>query len=74
MEKIKTIFCASSLNFVESELVAFCDNNNQLYINIYNPKNQKFDAFIELDFKTAVKLVKHLRREISYMKEGGKNV
>jgi len=74
MEKIKTIFCASTLHYVDSELVAFCDNNNQLYINIYDPENENFDAFIELDFKTAVKLVKHLRKEISYIKEGGKDV
>jgi hypothetical protein len=71
MEKIKTVFCSSDLSNVNHELVAYMNTNNEIYITIYQPDcNHDYESqFISLDLLTAIKLVKHLKKEIAIIKE-----
>jgi len=67
--RIKTTYC--SLNEAKyTELVAYVNTKNQIYIEIYNPINASNELQnIVLDKKTAIRLAKDLRREISFMED-----
>lgn len=71
MEKIKLSFVSTDTD-LESELEAYCNSNNDLFINIKS-ENEYNNAHIVLNLHTAIKLVKHLKREIATIKEGGIN-
>jgi hypothetical protein len=68
MERIKTIFCSSEKSGVNYEMQCFKNTQNEIYIQIKNPEDEREEfMFICLDKKTAVKFSKLLRREISYI-------
>jgi len=69
MERTKTIFCSAENSNVEHELEAFYNANGNLTISINDPKDESgyYFMYIELDRLTAIKLVKQLKKEISYM-------
>ena len=63
MDKTKIIFCASDKLQQESELQAFLNTENEIYIEI--DMGDCPPSFITLNKETAVKFVKHLKREIA---------
>jgi hypothetical protein len=69
MERTKIIFCSAENSNCEHDLEAFYNANGNLTISIKDPKDNSGYYFmhIELDRLTAIKFVKHLKREISYM-------
>lgn len=69
MERTKIIFCSAENSSAEHELEAFYNANNNLTLRIKDPKDESgyYDMFIELDKITAVKFVKHIKKEISFM-------
>lgn len=76
MENIKTIFISSIKSDVNNELQAFCNEGNEIFISIDTPDEPIMSNFVCLDKNTAIKFVKHLKREISYIIEqekGGYN-
>ena len=68
MERTKIIFCSAE-NTAEHELEAFYNANNNITLIIKDPTDNSgyYNMHIELDKITAIKFVKHLKREISYM-------
>ena len=66
MENTKIVFCSEDES--NSELQAYINNNGKIYIEIIMD-NQLIPNWITLNRLTAIKLVKHLKREISYMEE-----
>lgn len=71
MERIKVSFVSSDDSF-ESEIEAFINHKDELFIQI-NSENDYNNAFIILDIDTSVKFVKHLKKQISLVKQGGQN-
>ena len=71
MEKIKTVFCSSDISDVNHEMLAYANHHNEIYINIKNNDDghQYNNIFIVLDLTTAIKFVKHLKKEIALIKE-----
>ncbi len=71
MEKTKTVFCSSDLSEVNHEMLAYANSKNEIFINIYDPnENNGYDnQFIALDLLTAIKFVKHLKKEIAIIKD-----
>lgn len=69
MENTKTIFCSSDISDVQTELEAFCNNRNEIYISIIDTsENSGYNQqFVCLTKETAVKFVKHLKREIAFL-------
>jgi hypothetical protein len=63
----KIIFCSSEKSEVLHELTAFRNTLNELFIEIADPTDDSGygKMFIALDKYTAIKLVKHLKREIA---------
>lgn len=70
MEKTKIVFCASQ-DDDSTELEAFCTSNNEIFIKI-QMDNHDF-SYITLNKFTAIKFVKHLKREIAYIMESEVN-
>lgn len=71
MERIKTSFMSSDLDS-ETELEAYVNHKGDLYISI-DSGDGYCNGFITLNTHTAIKLVKHLKKEIAIMKDGGIN-
>ena len=71
MERIKVSFVSSDDTF-ESKLEAYINHNHDLFIQIVSD-NEYNNAFIVLNIETAIKLVKHLKKQISLVKQGGQN-
>jgi hypothetical protein len=71
MEKTKIVFCSSDNSDVNHEMLAYANTKNEIYIDIYNPdeNNGYENQFICLDLITAIKFVKHLKKEIAIIKE-----
>lgn len=70
MERTKLIFCASErLNDVDgaNDLECFINDNNEIFIGIGSITDPIPYSFTCLDRLTAIKLVKHLKREIAKM-------
>lgn len=63
MDNTKFIFCASDKLSLESELQAFLNTENEIYIEI--DMGGCPPSFITLNKETAIKFVKHLKREIA---------
>jgi len=66
MENTKIIFCSSKEDD-QSEMQAYINTQNELFITIENELHQF--SYITLNRETAIKFVKHLKKEISYMIE-----
>ncbi len=70
MERTKLIFCASErLNDSEGahDLECFLNSENEIFIGIGNTTEPIAYSFTCFDRATAIKLVKHLKREIAKM-------
>lgn len=66
MANIKLVFQGSEKSETERhELVAFANTNKEIYLSIQMYNDYK--SFICLDKATAVKLVKELKLQISYL-------
>lgn len=66
MANIKLVFKGSEKSETQDhELVAYSNTNNEIYICIEMENN--YPSFICLDKSTAVKLVKELKLQISYL-------
>lgn len=77
MDRTKTIFLSSSLSELNYELSAEVNSaTNEIFFRINDPSDDSgyYDMFIYLDRKTAIKFVKHLKREISYIESEDNNV
>lgn len=72
---VKTIYCCDDENH-KTELTAYANQSNQIYIEVYLPDDDSgyYSQGIVLDKKTAIRLVKDLKRHISFLEDGGKNV
>lgn len=69
MSRTKTIFCSSEKSEVLHELTAYWNDCNEIFISINCSNSYDVESFICLDKETAIKFVKHLKREISKIKE-----
>jgi hypothetical protein len=63
MEKTKTIFCSADVG--ETEMQCYANADNQIFIDISSGESPYEFQYICLDRPTAIKLVKHLKNEIS---------
>lgn len=67
MANIKLVFQGSQESETQKhELVTFANTNNEIYLSVEMDNN--YQSFICLDKATAVKLVKELKLQISYLK------
>lgn len=67
--RVKTTYCSVNEEYY-TELEAYANNKNQIYISISVPGGDiREEQHIVLDKKTAIKLAKDLRREISFLTE-----
>lgn len=74
MERTRLIFLSSELSDIQTQLTAGTNEaTNELFMSINNIENDNFE-YIFLDRLTAIKLVKHLKREIGKMQKGGNDV
>lgn len=70
MEKTKTIFCSSDLSCLNKEMISYANAQNEIFIKISDESIDEFHSqVICLDLKTAIKFVKHLKKEIAIIKE-----
>lgn len=65
---IKTSYCSVSTEYY-TELEAFANSRNLIYISISVPGDENRQQHITLDKKTAIRLAKDLRREISFLED-----
>jgi len=66
MANIKLVFQGTDVSETnEHELVAYANTRNEIYLSIDCDSN--YPSFICLDKATAVKLVKELKLQISYL-------
>lgn len=75
MEKTKTIFCGSDWinnqgGLSDFELICYANLHNEIYISISSGPLPEDSQFICLDRLTAIKLVKHLKLQISKLEVG----
>lgn len=68
--RTKTIFCGSEKSDHDSELTAFVNRDDELFIRISTPDDVMRDNFICLDKLTAIALLKHLKKQINDMCDG----
>lgn len=56
---------------IDSSIMAWVNDNNQLYIQISERDGSDFGipAFVVLDKRTAIKFAKELRKEISFLED-----
>lgn len=67
--RVKTSYCSVNEDYY-TELEAYANNQNQIYISISVPGGEMHEhQHIVLDKKTAIRLAKDLRREISFLTE-----
>lgn len=65
---VKTIYQSSEKSEHKSEMEVYANDSGELFIYIYDPEDEQFYSnFICLDKKTAIKLVRHIKREISFL-------
>lgn len=66
MKTIKKVFCSDFDDNYQSELQAYVNTNNELYIEIKQENGDNvFDKqIICLNYETALELIKHLQDEI----------
>jgi hypothetical protein len=64
-------FTSTQRSEVQTELIAHCNQNNEIYIEIKEPEcAHDWDyQFICLDKETAIKLAKELRKQISMLED-----
>lgn len=67
MENVKLIFLSSELSGIETEVECYCNVNNQILIKISESDDHSDFKCVSLDRDTAIKLVKNLKKEISYL-------
>lgn len=67
MSKVQLIFESSDKSKFDSKMQCYCNTNNEIFINI--ERDNLESIFICLDEETAVLFSKHLKREISYLKD-----
>lgn len=72
MSNVKTIYCSDDETY-HSELVAYANDKNQIYMQIYMPGDAYDFQHIVLDKFTAIRLVKDLKRQIGYINESEVN-
>jgi hypothetical protein len=63
-------FTSTQRSELQTELIAHCNQNNEIYIEIKEPDERTHDwdyQFICLDKETAIKLAKELRKQISML-------
>lgn len=65
---IKTIYCSDDETY-ESELVAYANDKNQIFMQISYANNEYDFQHIVLDKLTAIRLVKDLKRQIAFINE-----
>lgn len=72
--KVRTIYCSDDESY-KTELLAYANTQNQIFIQIYDPEEESsyYSQHIVLDKKTAIRLVKDLKRQISLLEDGGTN-
>jgi len=65
---VKTVYCSDDATHA-TEMVAYHNTSNQIFISVHDPDDDTgyYSQFITLDKKTAIRLAKDLRREISYL-------
>jgi hypothetical protein len=65
---VKTVYLSDDESY-RTELVAFANTDNRIFIQIYLPEGDSvYDSqHIVLDKRTAIRLVKDLKREISIL-------
>lgn len=69
MSNIKLVFLSSDKSGIKTEMQCFYNTQNEIYISISNGESIMDQQFICLDKETAVKFVKHLKKEISYIEK-----
>ncbi len=57
----------------DTELTCYLNDKNQIFIQIEDTENDYNSGFICLDKSTAIKLHRELKKQISYIQEGGEN-
>jgi hypothetical protein len=67
MDDTKIVFCSSKKLGLHSELQAFHNASNEIFIKI---EMENDSAFITLNRETAIRLVKNLKREIAKIELG----
>lgn len=72
MDRTKLVFMPTDRLELNVELEAFCNKNNEICIYITDTDSKEFQL-ITLDKHTAIRLVKHLKKEISYIMESEAN-
>jgi hypothetical protein len=67
---VKTIYCCDDVSH-KTELLAYANQSNQIYIEVYLPDDDSgyYSQSIVLNKKTAIRLVKDLKRQIAYINE-----
>jgi|688.fasta_scaffold1346144_2 hypothetical protein len=73
MANTKLVFCSSDDRDVE--LLCYLNDKNEIFIQITDLDEHHHDnyQFITLDRSTAIKLHRELKKQISYIQEGGEN-
>ncbi len=75
--RVKTIFYGTEKSKTEDvELVCYVNSDNQIFIQIEDTSEGfAYDSvqFICLDKATAIKLHRELKKQISFIEEGGEN-
>lgn len=73
MSNVKLIFLSSDKSNLETELECFFNSKNEIFISICSQNDAMDQQCICFDKETAVKFVKHLKREISFIESEVKN-
>lgn len=69
----KTVFLSSEKSGVKHEMECFLNDRNEIFITIFDSENVYDEKFICLDKTTAIKFVKHLKKEIAFLMESEVN-
>jgi hypothetical protein len=64
----KTVYVSADEEYV-TELITHTNYANQIYIEIYKSGDQDNMYYIVLDKQTAIRLVKDIKRQISFLKD-----
>jgi len=73
---VKTIFCGTERsNTQDTELICHCNTFDEIFIQITDPTQDHINncEFICLNKATAIKLHRELKKQISFIEEGGDN-
>ena len=67
MEKVSLVFHSNDVDEPQVQLTAFCNINNEIYLEIRDKSKYNEISYITLDRLTAIRFVKHLKKEISFI-------